>query len=488
VTYYLVPSVRQGFSFEPKATNASGFLGLSASVSYYNKNIFKSNSRITRFDENGDPQVTKRKFRSGTSFNFSISGGLESNLEVFDNTTTSTATSTARETIFNTKEIGPSVKLEIPGLFPIRYTFIKNKRMRPKTLISAGYNYQDRPEFKRKIVQVNYSYKTSLGTGKTQNLTIGLPGMSTLKFVNFDGQGNFDQKINATGNLFLRNQYSDQFIWEDIKVNFEYDNLEKEDDKRFINIRNYRTISSITGILAGNMASVFGNIKNEVDSATNHPMLIGIPYSRFLSLDFKWISTMTVFKKSTFAYKILASTGFSSIKNSASMPYDYSFFAGGSNDNRGWVARSLGPGSYNSLLDSNSIQTQIADYRLASSVELRFGNGFFNHAFFADAGNIWTRNVDDARPGSRFSGATFWKEIGLTVGYGLRIDLSFFIVRLDIGWPIYIPAYPTAERWFFQEKINLEQQMNNYWGAEATNRMPNFWHQPRLQFGIGLPF
>ncbi|MFN5984844.1 MAG: BamA/TamA family outer membrane protein [Fluviicola sp.] len=488
VTYYLVPSVRQGFSFEPKATNASGFLGLSASVSYYNKNIFKSNSRITRFDENGDPQVTKRKFRSGTSFNFSISGGLESNLEVFDNTTTSTATSTARETIFNTKEIGPSVKLEIPGLFPIRYTFIKNKRMRPKTLISAGYNYQDRPEFKRKIVQVNYSYKTSLGTGKTQNLTIGLPGMSTLKFVNFDGQGDFDQKINATGNLFLRNQYSDQFIWEDIKVNFEYDNLEKEDDKRFINIRNYRTISSITGILAGNMASVFGNIKNEVDSATNHPMLLGIPYSRFLSLDFKWISTMTVFKKSTFAYKILASTGFSSIKNSASMPYDYSFFAGGSNDNRGWVARSLGPGSYNSLLDSNSIQTQIADYRLASSVELRFGNGFFNHAFFADAGNIWTRNVDDARPGSRFSGATFWKEIGLTVGYGLRIDLSFFIVRLDIGWPIYIPAYPTAERWFFQEKINLEQQMNDYWGAEATNRMPNFWHQPRLQFGIGLPF
>jgi hypothetical protein len=328
-----------------------------------------------------------------------------------------------------------------------------------------------------------------LGTGKTQNLTIGLPGMSTLKFVNFDGQGDFDQKINATGNLFLRNQYSDQFIWEDIKVNFEYDNLEKEDDRRFINIRNYRTISSITGILAGNMASVFGNIKNEVDSATNHPMLIGIPYSRFLSLDFKWISTMTVFKKSTFAYKILASTGFSSIKNSASMPYDYSFFAGGSNDNRGWVARSLGPGSYNSLLDSNSIQTQIADYRLATSVELRFGNGFLNHAIFADAGNIWTRNVDNARPGSRFSGATFWKEIGLTVGYGLRIDLSFFIVRIDVGWPIYVPAYPEGERWFFNDKDLLSQQMENYWGIQgAANRRPNLWHGLRPQFGIGLPF
>lgn len=487
VTYYLVPSVRQGFSFEPKATNASGFLGLSASVSYYNKNIFKSNSRITRFESNGDPVVTKSKFRSGTSFDFSLSGGLESNLEVFDETGAAT-NNNAQTSIFNTKEIGPSVKLEIPGLFPIRYTFIKNKRMRPKTLISAGYNYQDRPEFKRKIVQINFNYKTSLGTGKTQNLIIGLPGMSTLKFVNFDGQGDFDQKINATGNLFLRNQYSDQFIWEDVRINFEYDNLEKDDDKRLINIRNYRTIFSFTNVFAGNLASVFGNIKGEIDTVTNHPMLIGIPYSRFISVDLKWISTMTVFKKSTFAYKILASTGFSNIKNSASMPYDYSFFAGGANDNRGWVARSLGPGSYNSLLDSNAIQTQIADYRFATSVELRFGKGFFNHAIFADAGNIWTRNTDDARPGSRFNSSTFLKEIGLTVGYGLRLDLSFFIVRLDVGWPIYIPAYPDGERWFYQEKPDLELQMNNYWGADAANRMPNFWHRPRFQFGIGLPF
>ncbi len=475
VNYFLVPSVRQGFSFEPKATNSSGFLGVSASISYFNKNVFKASSRITTFHTDGTSSLAKRKFRSGTSFTFSFSGGLESNPIVFDESTTGNVAGNTSS--LNTIEAGPSIKFEIPGLFPVRFTALKNKRQRPKTIISAGYNFQKRPEFSRQVAQFNFGYKFAIGNGKTQNITCGFPGISTLKFVNIQKTDDFSNRINATGNLFLRNQYSDQFIWEGFRASYEFDNLEK--DPKIIRIRNYRTIASLGFISAGGIAELISNIDPKVDQF-DHPTLLGIPFSRFYSFDSKWITTFSVLKKSTIAFKVLGSLGLPNKKNSAAMPYDYSFFGGGANDNRGWIARSLGPGSYNSLLDSNAIQNQIADIRLASSLEIRLGQGFINHAFFVDAGNIWTKNEDPARPGAKFS-ANWWKEIGLTVGYGLRVDLSFFIIRLDIGIPIYKPSFFEGERWIFTPKNQLDNLI-------PLNERPNVWHAPQIQFGIGLPF
>ena len=47
VHYYLVPAKTQKFSFEPRATNSNGFLGLSASVNYTNKNLFRGGEKLT---------------------------------------------------------------------------------------------------------------------------------------------------------------------------------------------------------------------------------------------------------------------------------------------------------------------------------------------------------------------------------------------------------------------------------------------------------
>src|SRR5690606_4374781 len=45
--YYLVTSKKQSFSFEPKATNSNGFLGVAATVNYTNKNLFRGAEKLT---------------------------------------------------------------------------------------------------------------------------------------------------------------------------------------------------------------------------------------------------------------------------------------------------------------------------------------------------------------------------------------------------------------------------------------------------------
>src|SRR5690606_32220743 len=45
--YYLVPAKKQSFSFEPRATNSNGFLGVAATVNYVNKNLFRGAEKLT---------------------------------------------------------------------------------------------------------------------------------------------------------------------------------------------------------------------------------------------------------------------------------------------------------------------------------------------------------------------------------------------------------------------------------------------------------
>ncbi|WP_430403411.1 BamA/TamA family outer membrane protein [Fluviicola sp.] len=459
VHYYLVPATKQSFSFEPRAKNSNGFLGLSASLNYTNKNIFKT----------------------GTNFIFSISGGFESNPSVFSTDETGNKIKTQGRS-FNTFEFGPSAKLDIPGLFPFGVTIL-GKRQRPRTELSAVYNHQARPDFNRSVLQFNYIYKFLVGDGKTQTVSFGLPGASVIKYVSLDPQPEFEAKINLLNDLYLKNAYRDQFIWEDFKVTFEFDNAQKT-IKRFQKLR-FTYAGSFS--IAGNVLNAITSVNPKYDTL-GHKLFLGVPYSQFSVLDNKVVAYFNTGKHSMIAFRTMAGIGFPMKNSPTSLPYDYSFFAGGSNDNRGWAARNLGPGAYQTLLDTNSVATQIGDIRFNLSLEYRFGGGgILNHAFFLDAGNIWTRRDDGNRPGAQIS-AHFLKELAVTVGYGLRFDFNYFVLRFDLGVPIHNPGLPEGERWIYTKKPKFYSQAEAIYGSDYKDDLPKFLYPMRINFGIGFPF
>lgn len=159
------------------------------------------------------------------------------------------------------------------------------------------------------------------------------------------------------------------------------------------------------------------------------------------------------------------------------LPYEKFFFSGGSNSNRGWAPRRLGLGSYytNSVTNRQGEQVedktnygyfkytieQPGDLMLESSIEFRrhlIGN--LHTASFIDVGNVWLVHKDEHRPGANFEFNRFWKEIAIGSGVGFRLDLSYLLVRLDLGWKVYDPARPASERWIGQ-KFSLATELRH---------------------------
>ena len=130
--------------------------------------------------------------------------------------------------------------------------------------------------------------------------------------------------------------------------------------------------------------------------------------------------------------------------NSNSIPFTRSYFAGGTNDNRGWRAYNLGPGSSGSVLDFNE-----ANFKLAFNAEYRFTIlGAFKSALFVDVGNIWNVMDDVKEKEFRFSSLQDLGDLAVASGFGLRYDFDFFVFRLDVGFKTHNPALPKGERWF----------------------------------------
>lgn len=72
-------------------------------------------------------------------------------------------------------------------------------------------------------------------------------------------------------------------------------------------------------------------------------------------------------------------------------------------------------------------------------------------AVFIDAGNVWLKNQSDARPGGEFEFKTFWKQMAVATGVGIRLDLQFVLVRLDLGIPLRKPYNAEGNRWVVDE-------------------------------------
>jgi len=78
--------------------------------------------------------------------------------------------------------------------------------------------------------------------------------------------------------------------------------------------------------------------------------------------------------------------------------------------------------------------------KLEANLEFRFGiSKIVKGAIFMETGNIWLINEDENRPGSQFNFQTFYKQLAVGYGVGLRFDFNFFVLRTDLGFPIRTP-------------------------------------------------
>ncbi|MCH2230161.1 MAG: outer membrane protein assembly factor [Crocinitomicaceae bacterium] len=452
--YYLIPRKKQSFGFEPRATNSNGFLGVAATFNYTNRNLFKGAEKII----------------------LGLSGGFESQPPIFDQTIDGNQIQTAGRS-FNTFEVGPSSQLEIPGLFPLRINK-GAKKLRPKTVVSSAYNFQKRDDFTQGTFQLNYLWR--FFAKKTMIFQSGFPLLSVIKFVNIDKSPEFEQRLVEINDLFLLNAYSDQFVWQDWKFTYEYNIQEKENRKGNSQLNFTSSFDP-----AGNLLSLFQQYQDSIDGQYT---IFGIRYAQFARLDNNFVYSKPIGKDRSLNFRLTAGGGLPYGNSKSALPYEYSFFAGGANDNRGWRARALGPGSYKYYLDTNRTATQIGDIRIGASAEYRFAfNSLFKGALFVDAGNVWTIAEDPNRVGGQIS-SNWYKEIALAGGFGLRMDLEYFIVRIDMGFPIMNPALPEGAKWIFQSRHKYYAEGIAEFGVDKYESYMPLPFIPTFHFGIGYPF
>jgi len=156
--------------------------------------------------------------------------------------------------------------------------------------------------------------------------------------------------------------------------------------------------------------------------------------------------------------------------NSKVLPFEKRYFSGGANSVRGWGVRELGPGRYKGTDGNIDFINQTGDMKLDLNAELRtFLFWKFNGAFFVDAGNIWTLKYYEEQKGGQFRFDEFYKQIAVSYGLGLRLNLDYFVIRLDMGMKAINPVYDNKRQHF-----------------PILN--PNFGRDMALHFAVGLPF
>ena len=218
--------------------------------------------------------------------------------------------------------------------------------------------------------------------------------------------------------------------------------------------------------LAGNVVSLFNPLM-PTDSWGYHTIW-DTPYAQYVRAEVQAGRTLRMghAEKVSLAYRFLAGAGYA-YGNSTSLPFEKQFYSGGASSMRGWQARTLGPGT-SQINESFVIPSQTGDMKLEANVELRFPLVWkLEGAVFADAGNIW--ELMGANEETRFDFKDLQESVALDGGLGLRVNLSFILVRLDAGLKLHDPAQDPGARWLAPSR----------WLDKG-----NF----AIHFGVGYPF
>jgi outer membrane protein insertion porin family len=222
--------------------------------------------------------------------------------------------------------------------------------------------------------------------------------------------------------------------------------------------------------LSGNVAGLLTG----ANAKDNKPKTIfNAQFSQYVKFETDIRRYIKVSETMVWANRFIAGLGLP-YGNSRQLPYVKQFFIGGTNSIRAFRSRSIGPGSYVDTTLTTFLPDQSGDIKLELNTELRAKLFSIVHgAIFIDAGNIWLLNADTSKVGAKFSNK-FLSEFAVGGGVGLRFDVSFLVIRLDVAIPFRKPWLEGKERWVI-DQINLR--------SPAWRKQNIVWN-----IGIGYPF
>ena len=407
----LTQSKLQGFKANLEAsTNSSGLMGISPQLSFYHKNIF----------------------HGGEWLNLSFMGNFQFMLH----------------DPIRSNEFGVSAGLSFPKFLGLPYSFFSGPNI-PRTEINLSYNYQDRPEYTRNIFSTSFGYSGILRKLSYQFYPLQL---------NVVQLSHMDESFYETlsRNPFMRYAYQDHF---DAGVGGTF---YLSSSSEAIPSESYRYLR-LTTDLSGNVIGLFKPMMKTDDEGRG--LIFGIPYSQYVRAELTLGRTWMFGRgdRQAIATRLLAGAGHS-YGNSSVLPFEKQFYAGGANSMRGWQARALGPGM-SPMNESFIIPSQTGDMKLEANVEYRFPMFWkVEGALFVDAGNVWTFKQDD--PKSKFDLDTLGDSIAMDWGLGLRVNLSFLVLRLDAAKKLHDPA---VQKWLGPDD----------WQKKGSGA---------IHFGVGYPF
>ena len=225
---------------------------------------------------------------------------------------------------------------------------------------------------------------------------------------------------------------------------------------------------------AGNLFSLIKRIGGEKSASDQPSTIVGSVYSQFIILSLDGRAYYNFKNEDKIALRIF--TGMArSYGNSSTLPYSKQFFSGGPNSIRAFRINSLGPGIYEQTSENTGFLQLGGDIKLEMNAEYRFGiYRYIKGALFLDAGNVWLQKSNPANIGSPFAFNSFMNELAVGTGIGLRVDVSFFVLRFDLAMPLRKPWLPDNQRWV----TNQIDIMSSTWRKENLV----------LNIAIGYPF
>ena len=425
----LTPSKTQNLSLSLDGTNNERLFGFQGGIDYFHNNLFHGGEKIL----------------------ISLKSSFEIQLLLTDSKETGISNKP------NTTEFGPEFHFYLPKYLLINKIGNLRKHINPVTEFTGAFNIQDRPDYYRRNQELSLGWIFHENKTTTWHINPLL-----ISIVDIEINSDFQNQIESYNDQYILSSFQDHVVAGGV-FSFEYNgqNLSYNSNSLY-----FKTTFESAGGTLFNFHELINKDKNPLTDSYD---FLGIRYAHFqkATLDLRYYQGLS--DRSKIVYRIYSGVGIQKKNLSDALPFEKSFFAGGSNSLRAWRARSLGPGSY---FEDSTRFDKIGDIKFEGNVEARFPiSKWIEGAFFVDFGNIWLIGYDSLRPEGKFNWNNVLDDIAIGTGFGLRLNFEFFILRADLAIPFKNPGIPKD---------------NNQWIFKSEKRDDHF--SPLLNLGIGYPF